>query len=392
MISLNPSRTIAMNANPTGAGAGAVAVSVSEPRGPQLTPGLILSFLAARGIAEQPLIHAQNFNEFLREKGVTELGRGGEGAVYFLRGHVVKLTGADFTPALLREIAHMLYLNPASGAGSSMGERQRRDVPALLWIYTLSDGGLSVGMRPFDEGEQGPRGSTLHDRIYAGPVLLREQTLRALLRICSTLVYMQKMGVVHHDLKPANIYIPGDPARDPVVFDLGQALWRRPAWGANWLMHGHNLQYWYNGTYTYMHRLRRRAHICALHIAQQQAASEGEREAFQNFMPTDYDDVFSFAYIVRNVVKSRCTKLLSIDKRLLSDYYRTLMGLPRAASKATVLLEEKRSLVGRVKNLFGKTPGSARMPRAALEPVANMEQAYAALEPLIGKLMGIPDA
>ena len=389
MFPLNPSRTIAVNASPKGRSG--AAPGVAEPTGPQLTPGLIRSFLSARGISEQPLIHAQNFEEFLREKGVTELGRGGEGAVYFLRGHVVKLTGADFTPALLREISHMLYLNPATGADSSMGERQRRDVPALLWIYTLSDGGLSVGMRPFDEGEQGPRGATLHDRLYAGPVLPREQTLRALLRICSTLVYMQKMGVVHHDLKPANIYIPGDPTRDPVVFDLGQALWRRPAWGANWLMHGHNLQYWYNGTYTYMHRLRRRAHICALHIAQREAASEGEREAFQTFVPTDYDDVFAFAYIVRNVVKSRCTKLLSIDKRLLSDYYRALMGLPRAASKATVRLDEKLSLLGRLKGLFGKQAGSAVLPRAQIEPVGNMEAAFAALEPVVRKLMGITD-
>src|SRR5437763_1050700 len=77
----------------------------------QLTPGLIQSYLRARGISENVLVHQQDYKDFLREKGVRELGRGGEGAVYFLRGHVVKLVGRDFTPALLREITHMLHLN-----------------------------------------------------------------------------------------------------------------------------------------------------------------------------------------------------------------------------------------------------------------------------------------
>ena len=363
-------------------------VTGGEARAPQLSAGLIQGFMRARGVHEEILVHAQDYREFLREKGVTELGRGGEGAVYFLRGHVVKLTGTDFAPALLREIVHMLHLNPSSG-GAAMGERQRTDLPGLLWIYTLSNGGLSVGMKPFDLSENA-RGSTLYDRLVVGPHLDREHTLRAILGIAKTLVYTQKKGVVHHDLKPANIYIPGNPLQDPVVFDLGQALWKQNVWGTNWLTHGHNLHYWYNGTYQYMHRMRRAAHMCALKIAGGDKPADAERAAFSGFVPGLYDDVFSYAYIIRDVVRSRYTKLREIDKRLLTDYYKSLMGLQRVKSETQVQSPMKTNLLKRVKTLFGKEalvePAVVKAPK---EQVENMEQAYAKLEPVINKLMVI---
>src|SRR5436190_23187600 len=110
-------------------------MAAGEPAPPQLTPALIQSYLRSRGIQEEILIHSQDYQDFLREKGVTELGRGGEGTVYFLRGHVVKLAGTDFAPALLREIVHMLHLNPMAGdsTNAAMGDRQRIDLPGLLW-------------------------------------------------------------------------------------------------------------------------------------------------------------------------------------------------------------------------------------------------------------------
>lgn len=373
-------------------------VTGGDPAAPQLTPGLILSYLKARGLHENVLIHEQDYAHFLREKGVTELGRGGEGAVYFLRGHVVKIVGTDFTPALLREIAHMLLLNPSSSSAddqsATMGDRARQDLPGLLWVYTLSNGGLSVGMKPFDRSEQGTRGSTLHDRLHVGPTLEREHVLRALKKICGTLVYTQKKGLIHHDLKPANIYIPGDPKQDPVVFDLGQALWHNRGWGNKWLTHGHNLHYWYNGTYQYMHRLRRRAHVCALNIASRQHITPTQREAFSKFVPSLYDDVFAFAYIVRDVIRSKHVKMLEIDRKLLDGYYHLLMGMertkPKTKAKDPSSHAGKTSLFMKVKHLFGSEAAHEPPPvKPAGELIQTMEQAQAKLDALIGKLQDI---
>jgi len=378
MISLRPSRTISVPPTVTG----------GDPVAPQLTPGLITSYLRARGIHEDILVHTQNYRDFLREKGVTELGRGGEGAVYFLRGHVVKLVGVDFTPALLREIVHMLHLNPISGqsGGAAMGDRLRMDLPGLLWVYTLSNGGLSVGMKPFDRSENGPRGSTLYDRLAVGPFMEREHVLRALLSICKTLVYTEKKGINHHDLKPANIYIPGDPQQEPVVFDLGQALWKQNVWGANWLTHGHNLHYWYNGTYQYMHRYRRLAHVCALCIASGGTATQVQRDAFSSFVPSMFDDVFAFAYVIRNVVRSKFTKLREIDKRLLTNYYRACMGLERAKSAP---VQTRPTILARVKTLFGKEAVAELQAAPITETIETMDQTFAKLEPIIRRLLEI---
>jgi serine/threonine protein kinase len=354
---------------------------------PQLSPKLIESYLRSRGVHESILVHSQNYKEFLRAQGVTELGRGGEGAVYFLRGHVVKLAGPDFAPSLLREIVHMLHLNPIVG-DSTMGDRSRADLPGLLWVYSLSDGSLSVGMKPFDSSDAGPRGSTLYDRLTRGPEMEREHVLQALRSICATLVYIHKKGIIHHDLKPANTYIPGDPSQDPVVFDLGQALWKQNAWGANWLTHGHNLHYWYNGTYQYMHRLRRKAHMGALNIAAGRALAAEQRDTFLKFAPCPYDDIFSFAYMVRDVVGSKFMKLLEIDRKLLSDYYRSLMGLVRAKTAAPAA-PHKTSILARVKTMFGKDHSAEALPVKKAEAIETMEQAYAKFDPLVKNLLGI---
>jgi hypothetical protein len=380
MLNFRPSRTIAIPLRP----------GTGDPLAPQLTPGLIRTYMQSRGIKEGLVIHAQDIQHFLRAQGVTELGRGGEGAVYFLRGHVVKLTGIDFAPALLREIAHMLHLNPGGGGDSAMGDRARTDVPGLLWVYTLSDGSLSAGMRPFDLHESGPRGSTLYDRLVVGPPLPREQVFRLLERMCATLVYIHKRGIIHHDLKPANTYIPGNPDQDPVVFDLGQALWKQNAWGANGLSHNHNLHYWYNGTYQYMHRVRRLAHICALNIAAGQMPSEAQRAAFEKFVPTPYDDVFSFAYMVRDIVRSRFADILHIDRKLLREYYQRLMGLKRGPPPVKTV--QKQNFLKRMSTVvFNREDLKPERPPkgAALEPLATMAEAQTHLAEVLQKLRGI---
>jgi serine/threonine protein kinase len=380
MFNLRPSRTISIPLKP---GAG-------DPLAPQLTPGLIRTYMQSRGLKESIVVHAQDIRLFLRAQGVTELGRGGEGAVYFLRGHVVKLTGIDFAPALLREIAHMLHLNPGGGGELAMGDRARTDVPGLLWVYTLSDGCLSAGMRPFDLTENGPRGSTLHDRLHVGPVLPREQVFRLLERMCATLVYVHKRGIIHHDLKPANTYIPGNPEQDPVVFDLGQALWKQNAWGDKWLSHNHNLHYWYNGTYQYMHRARRLAHLCALNIAAGQMPTEAQRAAFEKFVPTPYDDIFSFAYMIRDIVRSRFADLLQIDRKLLREYYQRLMGLKRGPPP--VKAEPKSNFLKRMSTVVFKRDDikpERPLRGTALEPPATMAESQTYLAEVLLKLRGI---
>src|SRR5687768_16535015 len=58
---------------------------------PRLTPENIRRQLRQLGITEQIVVHEQNYKQFLAEQGIQELGRGAEGTVYFLRGHVVKV-------------------------------------------------------------------------------------------------------------------------------------------------------------------------------------------------------------------------------------------------------------------------------------------------------------
>src|SRR5260221_39445 len=83
-----------------------IAQPVEDPS--RLTAQDIQHHLHALGITEKVLIHEQQYEEFLHEKGIVELGSGAEGAVYFLRGHVVKVVNKENTPSALREIAHML--------------------------------------------------------------------------------------------------------------------------------------------------------------------------------------------------------------------------------------------------------------------------------------------
>src|ERR1700760_1731019 len=125
----------------------------------------IRHFLRQNGITENVVIYEQDYEQFLLEKGLTELGRGGEGVVYFLRGHVVKVASNETVPSLLREIAHMMHLNRPILRGG-VGERARGGFPSLLWVYVLSNGSLSIGMKPVEPSEdETATGATLHERL-----------------------------------------------------------------------------------------------------------------------------------------------------------------------------------------------------------------------------------
>jgi len=216
-------------------------------------------------------------------------------------------------------------------------------------VYELSGGSLAIGMKPFDSGAT--LGHTLYERLSLGPPLERGYCLRMIRGLCRSLVYAHKSGIIHHDLKPANVYLPADPAQDPVVFDLGQALWQHGPWGRQWLRHDHNYFYWYNGTYRYMQFSRRQAHLGAVATSEQRPLSPRQSEAFMRYEPAYYDDVFSFARILRDILRSKHVCLHNNDRRGLKLFYRKLMGLEHDVPNAADPTWES-GLIRRIRLVF----------------------------------------
>lgn len=362
-------------------------IPVPQPR-IQLTPDFIRHYLRQLGITENVLIHAQDLNQFLEEKGLTELGRGGEGTVYFTRGHVVKVINPACAHGSLREIAHMLHLNRIADAKGTMGDRVRLDWPTLLWVYVLSDGSLSIGMRPFDTHETETPGTTLFERLFFGPMMGRRHVFSILRGIGQSLVYAHKCGIVHHDLKPSNIYIPADDRQAPVVFDLGQALWQQTTWGRGWLRTPHNSYYWYNGTYRYMHHQRRLAHLAALAKSQHQQPTAVQAEAFAAYQPSYYDDVIAFARILRDVVKSNQAQLTPKDREAITQLYQRLMGLK---SKRTAKEKEKSSVVAQDSGLIRRISLAFMRNPQPHPPHADSGPRWHTMEPVQPELESVLD-
>lgn len=359
------------------------------PPSARLTPDYIRHYLRQLGITENVLIHAQDLDQFLEEKGLTELGRGGEGTVYFTRGHVVKVINPQSAHGSLREIAHMLHLNRIVDSRGTMGDRVRLDWPTLLWVYVLSDGSLSIGMRPFDTGDT--PGTTFFERLYFGPLMERQHVLDILRGIGQSLVYAHKCGIVHHDLKPSNIYIPADERQKPVVFDLGQALWQQSAWGRGWLRNNHNSYYWYNGTYRYMHHQRRLAHLAALAKSRHQTPSPEQWEAFGNYQPSYYDDVIAFARILRDVAKSSHARLTPHDRGTLTSLYQRLMGLkhkhnkPDAVKPSTPNIDS--GIIRRIGLVLLRNPQPSPVASDAEPRWGTMEQVQPELERILSAML-----
>lgn len=342
---------------------------------PKLTPDEVRHYLRSLGLLEEVVIHTMDRREFLRERDLKALGRGGEGAVYFLRGHVVKLIEAPFARMALREIAHMLHLNPAChDKGESIGLRMRNDFPSLLWLYLLADGGLAIGMRTFDEDADEP-GTTFEHRMRHGPPLKGSYVVRMLLELSRSLAHAHQAGIIHHDLKPANVYLPSNPHRKPVVFDFGQSLWRQASWGRVWADHPHNKPVWYNGTYRYMNAQRRRSHSAALSLCQDREPSEMQNLALAQYRPDVSDDVFAFARMLRDVGLSPYPSVSARDDEALRALARRTMGLKAHGSRPA----EKAAGLDRVFGFFGK-----RLSPIVPAPGSTMNDVTAALEVVLG--------
>ncbi len=292
----------------------------------QLSETYIQHYLRSLGIMEKVMIHSMDRESFMQSQSIQKLGAGAEGAVYFLRGHVVKVADTEGTQALLREIAHLIHLNPLT-QDRVMGDRTREDWPALLWIYILTDGGMSIGMRTFDPENSGRRGADLRRRLAVGPLMTKKHSFAVIRSIARSLEYAHNKGVIHHDLKPENIWIPADRKKPAVIFDLGQAIWKQSRFGNRWWEHKFNQANLYNGTYMYMPYRRRLAQMGAMDIALNHEPSVKRLHALRNYTPSFHADVFAFARILMDFVQSDKVSWDTKDRKGIRRLYRNLMGL-----------------------------------------------------------------
>lgn len=129
---------------------------------------------------------------------IRELGRGGMGVVYAARDSVLGRTAAlKFLPSRAREDAqHIERLIAEAKAASAL------DHPNIGTVYQLGeteDGRRFVVMALYE-------GETLRERLARGSLPWRE-ALRVSARVAAALAAAHEIGIVHRDVKPANILL-----------------------------------------------------------------------------------------------------------------------------------------------------------------------------------------
>jgi serine/threonine protein kinase len=139
-----------------------------------------------------------------------EIGRGGMGVVY--RAHQCSLdreVAIKFIAAGIDDSLHVTrFLAEARSAA-------RLVHPNIVPVYEVgSIDGLHYLSMPL------MRGLSLADRLDKGP-LTPEEALSLLLKLCDAIHYAHRLGLLHLDLKPANILI--DEHQQPLVADFGLA-------------------------------------------------------------------------------------------------------------------------------------------------------------------------
>jgi len=135
--------------------------------------------------------------------------------------YVYQGTAVDGTPVAIKESA-----TPASAAAAQETSAvfaheqkimralgQHPAFPALLDAFDCEDRHYLV--------QSFVAGDSLEDLLATHGPYREHQVVRWMLRLCEGVVHMHEQGIVHHDLKPANIKI--TPADEPVVLDLGAA-------------------------------------------------------------------------------------------------------------------------------------------------------------------------
>ncbi len=147
---------------------------------------------------------------------VEEIGRGGQGEVWLARD-----------THLLRSVALKLLSARGRMSRASLARFRREaeatsrlDHPGICAVYDVgeSDGVPWIAMRYVDGQSLAER--IAHARAEEQPLPI-DEALRLTEQIARTLHAAHEAGIVHRDVKPANVRIP--PSGDPVVLDFGLA-------------------------------------------------------------------------------------------------------------------------------------------------------------------------
>lgn len=144
---------------------------------------------------------------------VSQLGAGGMGEVY--RARDLKLG---------RSVA-IKVLPPSVAKDHETLERFQREAkvlaslnhPNIASIYEFEDSGKPALIMELVEGP------TLADRLLTGPVSI-EDALPIAKQICDALEYAHERGIIHRDVKPANIKVTADGTVKLLDFGLAKAL------------------------------------------------------------------------------------------------------------------------------------------------------------------------
>lgn len=146
------------------------------------------------------------------------IGRGGMSTVYRARDHVLE-----------RDVAIKVFR--ATTGLDDTDARRRREVDLLS---SLDDPGL-IAVLDADVSDEAARrgvpylvtalvdGPTLAERICTSP-LSEHATAQLGAAMCRTLAYIHRRGILHRDVKPANILLPHGDLAMPKLVDFGIAV------------------------------------------------------------------------------------------------------------------------------------------------------------------------